>query len=180
MKLLMHIILQLWILLLSSAQLSADEIDTYRLATDDQISITVFNEPDLNIDKVRVSANGTISMPLLGQVTVSDLTIHELEAKLTNMFLQGYLKKPDVTVNITEYRPFYINGEVKNPGSYPYRQGLTVEKAVTIAGGFTDRASKSSISLVNEGRKEARTVRNVSINEKVKPGDIITVKESFF
>lgn len=165
-------------LICSTSLLSAQNIDDYRLATEDQISVTVFNEPDLNLDEVRISANGTISMPLLGQVNISKLTVSEAEEKLTGLLLDGYLKKPKLTLTITEYRPFYIGGEVQRPGSYPFRQGLTIQKAITIAGGLTERASRSGISLTNED--ENRTIPNVSFGESVKPGDVITVSESFF
>ena len=156
----------------------ADEMDDYRISADDEISVTVFNETDLSIDKVRVSGNGAISMPLLGQVTIEGLTLSEVEQKITTLLLEGYLKKPNVTVTITEYRPFYISGEVKKPGSYPYRKDLTVEKAVVLAGGFTERASRSKITLISENNKAL--VKAVALNDKIRPGDVITVSESFF
>lgn len=156
----------------------ATEIDDYRISADDQISVTVFNETDLSVNKVRVSGNGAISMPLLGQVAIEGHTIAEVEQKITSLLLKGYLKKPNVTVTITEYRPFYINGQVKKPGSYPYKKNLTVEKAVALAGGFTERASRSTISLVSENNKNV--VKEVILNDKIKPGDVITISESFF
>lgn len=155
-----------------------DEIDDYRLSADDQISVIVFNEVDLSVNKVRVGGNGTISMPLLGQVAIEGHTVTEVEQKITMLLLDGYLKKPNITVSITEYRPFYINGEIDKPGSYPYKKGLTVEKAVALAGGFTERASKSGISLVSDNDKQL--VLAVALNYKIKPGDVVTVSESFF
>jgi protein involved in polysaccharide export with SLBB domain len=164
---------------LSFAAIAADDdANSYRLSSDDEISITVFNEPDMSINKIKVGTNGTISMPLLGQVTIKGLTVTELEKELTNRLLDGYLKKPNVTVSISAYRPFYISGEVKSPGSYPYRKDLTIEKAVALAGGFTERASKRAISLVAEEQK--RSVTSAPLNNAVKPGDVITVSESFF
>ena len=156
----------------------ADDMDSYRLATEDEISVTVFNEDNLNLNKVRISDNGTISMPLIGQIVVSNLTVAEVEKKIMGLLLQGYLKKPNLMVTITEYRPFYISGEVRNPGGYPFRQGLTVKKAVTLAGGFTERAAKSAISLVNESTQS--DIRKVMLDDDVKPGDVITIGESFF
>jgi protein involved in polysaccharide export with SLBB domain len=165
-------------LCLSFSAAAADDSGSYRLSSDDEISITVFDEPDMSIKKIKVGTNGTISMPLLGQVTIKGLTVTELEKELTNRLLDGYLKKPYVTVSISEYRPFYISGEVKKPGSYPYRKDLTIEKAVALAGGFTERASKSTISLV--GEEARRNVSSATLNNAVKPGDVITVSESFF
>ncbi len=161
-----------------ASQASANEIDDYRISADDQISVIVFNETDLSVNKVRVSGNGTISMPLLGQVAIEGHTVTEVEKKITTLLLDGYLKNPNVTVSITEYRPFYINGEIKKPGSYPYIKGLTIEKAVALAGGFTERASKTTVSLVSENDK--RYIKAVALNDKIKPGDVITVSESFF
>jgi polysaccharide export outer membrane protein len=161
-----------------SINTSAEEQDNYKVSTDDQISVTVFNEPDLNVNKTRIATNGSISVPLIGQIDVKGLSVTEIEAKITNLLLDGYLKKPNVSVTITEYRPFYINGEVKKPGSYPFRKGLTIEKAITLAGGFTERASKTAISLVGENDK--RFVKSVALNDAVKPGDVITISESFF
>jgi protein involved in polysaccharide export with SLBB domain len=163
---------------LSFGTVAADDDSSYRLSSDDEISITVFNEPDMSINKIKVGTNGTISMPLLGQVTIKGLTVTELEQELTNRLLDGYLKKPNVTVSISEYRPFYISGQVKKPGSYPYRKDLTIEKAVALAGGFTERASKRGISLVAE--EQTRNVNSAPLNNAVKPGDVITVSESFF
>ncbi|MFC3093312.1 polysaccharide export protein [Alteromonas sediminis] len=176
MKAVYLILLQISVMLISSA--SADEFDNYRLSVDDEISITVFQEPDMSVQKTRISTTGAISMPLIGQVSVEGLTVEEVEAKVTELLLDGYLKKPNVTVSITEYRPFYINGEVDEPGSYPFRKGLTVEKAVALAGGFTERASKTTIKLVRQG--QSTTVEGVALSYAVLPGDVITVSESFF
>lgn len=163
---------------LSFAAAAADDNNTYRLSSDDEISITVFNEPDMSIKQIKVGTNGTISIPLLGQVTIKGLTVTELEKTLTKKLLDGYLKKPNVTVSISEYRPFYISGEVRRPGSYPYRKDLTIEKAIALAGGFTERAAKGTISLAGEDTK--RNVTSAPLNNAVKPGDVITVRESFF
>ncbi|WP_395341886.1 polysaccharide biosynthesis/export family protein [Ningiella sp. W23] len=150
----------------------------YKLSTDDVLSVAVFNEPDLDVNEAKISENGTISVPLLGQVAVKGLTVNEAETYLTELFLADYLKQPRVTVNIVEFRPFYINGEVDEPGSYPYRTGMTVQMAITIAGGFTERASRSAIYLLPEN-SETAPVR-VELNAEVQPGDVITVEESFF
>ena len=166
------------VIILLSFNVSAEEADNYKVSTDDEISITVFNEPDLNVNKTKIGTNGSVSIPLIGQINIKGLSVTEIESKITTLLLDGYLKKPNVSVTITEYRPFYINGEVKKPGSYPYRKGLTIEKAITLAGGFTERASKSAISLVGEVDK--RFVKAVALTDTVKPGDVITISESFF
>lgn len=157
---------------------NAQTNDTYRLATDDVLSVKVFNEPELDVEKAKISQNGTISVPLLGQVNVSGKTVTEAQDYITELFLADYLKQPRVTVSMVEFRPFYINGEVSKPGSYPYRTGMTVQMAITIAGGFTERASRSQIILSPKNNGEDS--RPVKLNDEIQPGDVITVEESFF
>ncbi|MCF2949880.1 polysaccharide export protein [Paraglaciecola aquimarina] len=150
----------------------------YRLGADDEISVKVFNEPDLSLPKTRVSANGNISMPLIGQVQVKGLTIDEVELKITKLYLGDYLKKPDVSVSVVEYRQFYVNGEVDKPGGYSYREGMTIQRAISLAGGFTERAARNKIQLMREN--DPNNISRVDLNSPVKPGDVITVEESFF
>ena len=149
----------------------------YRIGSGDLLSINIFGEEDLSLQKVRVGTNGTVSFPLLGEIVVKKMTVSELESDLIRRFKDGYLKKPVVTVSVVEYRLFYINGEVKLPGGYNFVDGLTVQKAVALAGGFTERASKSSIILEREFVDKKH---KVGLNDEVNPGDVITVDESFF
>ena len=165
-------------LLLSCMNLLAEDLGNYHLAPDDQISITVFGEPDLSLDKVRIATNGTISVPLIGQIKVTGLTALEVEKKVSALLADGYLKKPGVTVSIAEYRLFYITGEVRKPGGYSYRDGLTVHKAVTLAGGFSERADRGKISITHEGN--TKMVKRARLTDRIYPGDVIIVKESFF
>lgn len=172
------------LMLVSSSIVQADNSvgNDYKLSSDDVVSVSVFNEADLSVGAARVGADGTISLPLLGRINVKGLTINQVDRIVTDMLLDGYLKKPRVNVTISEYRPFYIEGEVNSPGSYPYRKGLTLLKAVTLAGGFTERASKRSIDLIRETNDDANKKRysRVRLSQTIKPGDIITVNESFF
>lgn len=163
-----------------SCSLPAKEpaLDDYKLGPDDEVSVTVFGEPDLSIDRVKVSTAGNISISLIGQVPVLGLTIQQVEQTIEALFLDGFLKKPNVSVSILEYRQFYINGEVRKPGGYSYRKGVTVQKAVALAGGFTERASKDKIVLVREASDGGAVA--VTLSDEVRPGDVITVDESFF
>lgn len=161
-----------------SVPVSAQNLEQYRLSADDEISVSVFDEPDLSLSKTRVSANGSISMPLIGQVQVKGLTIDEAEAEITRLYLGDYLKKPDISISIVEYRQFYVNGEVDKPGGYSYREGMTIQRAISLAGGFTERASRNKIRLMREN--DPNNVSSVSLNTPVQPGDVITVEESFF
>lgn len=157
----------------------ADTLSRYRLATGDVISISVYGEDDLKKEKVRLTDAGTISYPVLGEIQVRGKTVGELEKLLTDGLRGSYLVNPRVAVTIDEYRPYFINGQVGNNGSFPYQPGLTVRKAVVIAGGFKERASMSKIFIVREG-DPTNTPIKVDLNAPVHPGDIITVGESFF
>jgi protein involved in polysaccharide export with SLBB domain len=154
-------------------------VSDYRVDTGDRVSVTVYQEPDLSVVGARVNANGIISYPLLGELHVSGLTSQELHDLVKKKLQDGYLKKPSVTVSIDSYRLYFIKGEVKRPGGYSFVDGLTVAKAVALAGGFTERASQRSISLVRESDPE-KPLESVGTNAAIRPGDIITVGESFF
>lgn len=175
---LLGLLLSFTILFFFCHHVNADELNGYTLSPDDEISITVFGEPDLSLTKTRIATNGTVSIPLLGQVNIQGLTTAQTEEKLAQLFANGYLIKPAVTVFIVEYRQFYVNGEVKKPGGYSYREGLTVEIAITLAGGFSERASKNKITLAHEENKG--NARRVELTTPIRPGDVITVEESFF
>jgi protein involved in polysaccharide export with SLBB domain len=179
----MHRILYLLLSVLSFTA-SADEASLmgYRLGAGDLISINVYDELDLSLE-VRIGLSGQISYPLLGDVVVSGLTPKLLEEKLT-LGLEGpYLVEPSISVSILEYRPFYVIGEVKKPGSYSFHPGLTVDKAISISGGFTDRASKKSIYVIHDSdinnptRKEKQSVE---LYDVIRPGDVVTIEQGFF
>lgn len=156
-----------------------DVLSKYRLGTGDVISITVYGEEDLKMQHVRLTDAGTISYPVLGEIQVRGKTVGDLEKILTEGLRGRYLVNPRVSVTIDEYRPFFINGQVAASGKFPYQPGLTVRKAVSIAGGFKERASLSKIFIVRDGDATNTPVK-VDVNSPVYPGDIITVEESFF
>ncbi|MCY0966960.1 polysaccharide biosynthesis/export family protein [Parathalassolituus penaei] len=178
---LVNLLVVLMCSVLSFSAIAASE--QYRLGAGDLIQISVYDEPDLS-QEVRIGLSGSISYPLLGDIQVSGLSPKDLEDKLTSRLKGPYLLNPSVTVSIVEYRPFYVTGEVEKPGSYAFHPGLTVDKAISIAGGFTERASKSKIYVIHDaasdksGRGEARN--QVKIYDVVQPGDVITVEQSFF
>jgi polysaccharide export outer membrane protein len=157
----------------------ASSISNYRLASGDVISIQVLGEEDLRRERIRLSDAATISYPILGEIKLFGKTVAELEAFIREGLKGRYLVNPQVTVTIVEYRNFFINGQVERPGGYQYSPGLTVRKAVSIAGGFRERASKEKIFIISDDDR-SQTPRRVDQNAIVKPGDIITVEESFF
>ena len=150
----------------------------YKLGVGDQIRIQVYDEPELSIE-TRVGDSGNIDYPFLGRIKLKGKTIEEVKTVIHNGLIDGYLVNPNVFVSIVEYRPYFINGQVKISGSYPYHPGLTVNKAITIAGGFTKRASKTKIYISSSDAPEAKPVK-VTLLHKIQPGDILTVEESFF
>lgn len=153
-------------------------LGAYRLDSGDRISITVFDEPDLSLD-VLISNAGSVSYPFLGELKVKDLSPGELENKIINGLKGPYLIDPKVTVRVLEYRPFFINGEVKQSGGYPYQPGLTLRRAVTLAGGFTERASKTKIMVIRDGDSKKKPTL-IQLDDFVYPGDTITIEQSFF
>lgn len=150
----------------------------YRLGAGDKIAITVFNEKDLSIE-VRLSDAGSFLYPFIGEVPARGMTMGDLQRYLANQLSDGYLVDPKVYVNITEYRPFFVNGEVTKPGGYPYQPGLTVRKAISLAGGFTPRASLSKIFVIHED-DSLGLPRQTTLSNELRPGDIITVDQGFF
>jgi len=150
----------------------------YRLDTGDKIRIQVYNEDDLYLE-TRVNDSGIISYPFLGNLKVVGLTPSQIEQEITRKLKGDFLINPKVSVDIMEYRQFYVNGEVQAPGGYPFQPGITVRKAISVAGGFKERASRDKIFLIREGSNNEEPDK-VSLDDKVRPGDIITVEESFF
>jgi polysaccharide export outer membrane protein len=156
----------------------AGESKVYRLGTGDVINISVYGEEDLSRQKYRLPDSGVITFPF-GEVRALGLSLVELENKVADGLRGGYLVNPRVSVSMEEYRPFYINGQVDKPGAYPYKPGLTVRMAVSIAGGFKERASMSNIFIQRENDDQHAQTK-IGLDGAVSPGDTITVEESFF
>jgi protein involved in polysaccharide export with SLBB domain len=153
--------------------------ERYRLGTGDVISIIVFGEEDLSFEEVRLTDLGTVPFPFLGEVRANGRTVAELEQLILESLKGDYLIDPRVTVRVTEYRQVYISGEVKKPGGYAYVPGLTVNKAVTLAGGLTDRASERKMYIIRDG-ESAEEPEKASMDSKLNPGDTLKIDESFF
>lgn len=164
-------------LLFATTSHAQSDYSNYRLGSGDRISITVFDEKDLSLEKIRLSDAGTISYPMLGEIKVLGLTVSQLEGLITDKLKGKYLVNPQVTVTIDEYRQFFVNGMVKNPGGFAYQPGLTVRKAVSLAGGFQDRADRDSAMVIHDNEKDPRKEK---LDAPVEPGDTITIEESFF
>jgi polysaccharide biosynthesis/export protein VpsN len=156
-----------------------ENVSSYRLGAGDVITVQVLGEDDLKRERIRLSDAATISYPVLGEIRLAGKTVGELERLIHDGLKGRYLVNPQVTVTINEYRNFFINGQVERPGGYPFIPGLTVRKAVSLAGGFKERASREKIFVIRE-QDRSQTPGKVDLNATVHPGDIITVEESFF
>ena len=152
--------------------------NSYTLGPGDEIRITVFGEDDLSMT-FRLNDTGRLNYPFLGELTVEGLAVAQLEELITRGLKGPYIVNPIVTVSVSAYRPFYVHGEVRNPGGIPYQPRLTVEQAVALAGGFTERASRNKIEIVRGADASVGAVA-VELSDPVFPGDTITVKQSFF
>lgn len=150
----------------------------YRLGPDDKVRIAVYGEDPL-AGEYTVNAEGNISFPLAGMVKASGLTLTEFSDSLTKTLDATYLKKPRVVVDLIDYRPIYVLGEVNKAGQYPYKSGMTVLDAVATAGGFTYRANAKVVMVRHPGEPgEAR--RPLTADLPVYPGDSIRIRERYF
>ncbi len=154
----------------------AEGFSGYRLGSGDKISIKVFGEEELS-SEFTLSDAGTLSFPFLGEINALDMTIGELSSLLATKLSDGFLVNPNINIQVINYREFYINGEVENPGAYPYQPGLTLQKAAALAGGYTERASSSKMYVIHDGEEQRQKMKN---NHAVEPGDVITIDQSFF
>lgn len=152
--------------------------DPYTLGSGDTVKIHVFQEPDLSIE-AKISDNGTVDFPLIGYIKIAGLSVAETEAVLDRKLRGDYLIDPQISVSVISYRPFFITGAVRSPGSYEYQPGMSVRQAIAVAGDFTDRASRSKIYIIKES-ENSENRRKIKLDEPVGPGDTITVKESLF
>ncbi|MFO1067427.1 MAG: polysaccharide biosynthesis/export family protein [Geminicoccaceae bacterium] len=150
---------------------------TYKVDANDQIKVSVFRHDDLS-GQFQLDGAGNFSMPLIGEIQARGLTTTELEHVIEAKLQDGYLVDPQVQIEVLTYRPFYILGEVRNPGSYPYVNGMTVLTAVALAGGFTYRADQDDIILKRGGANSAPM--QATGDTPMLPGDVIEVTERFF
>jgi protein involved in polysaccharide export with SLBB domain len=150
----------------------------YKLGTGDKVRVTVFNEPDLS-GEFEVNDQGQIALPLIGNVQIGGKSLSESEALITEKYGESYLVNPRVSLQVLNYRPFFILGEVQHPGSYPYVVGMTILNAVALAGGYTPRADKSDIVL-KHGANQSSNETKVGEDAMILPGDVIRVNERFF
>jgi|TARA_R100000322_G_scaffold128298_2_gene84541 protein involved in polysaccharide export with SLBB domain len=154
------------------------ENDTYRLDTGDKLRIVVFGQAELSGD-FTVDSSGAVSMPLMPPIQARGLTTDEFEDVVAAQLGTTLLRNPNVSVQVTEFRPFFILGEVQRAGQYPYVNGMTVQSAVAVAGGFTYRADEDRVKITRN-RGDHIVELGVDSTAPVLPGDTILVRERYF
>lgn len=150
----------------------------YRLASGDKLRVIVFGQDNLS-NVYTVDSTGRIAMPLAGAIPVSGATTQQLERTIEAKLRAGYIREPRVAVEVETYRPFFILGEVTNSGQFPFINGMTVQTAVAIAGGFTPRGNQNAAQITRLIQGRSVTV-SVPPTEPVRPGDTVVIKERWF
>jgi protein involved in polysaccharide export with SLBB domain len=151
---------------------------TYVLRPNDQVRVQVYNEQNASGVYV-VDGGGMVSIPLAGRIHAAGLTTAGLERAITQHLNGSILTDPHVNVQVATYGPFFIRGEVKQPGQFPYAPGMTIGDAVALAGGYTYRADETT-AYVRPSGSGAEVARSLRTDVPVSPGDNIRIPESYF
>lgn len=144
----------------------------------DRIKVTVYGEENLN-GVYDVDPSGNVSLPLAGTIRAAGLSKKVLERAITGRYKSDYLQDPKVTVDIVNLRPFYVMGEAERPAEYPYRTGLNVMGAISMAGGLTYRASRKHVFIQHAGNNYW-TEYPIEPSIGIAPGDVIRIPERYF
>jgi polysaccharide biosynthesis/export protein len=150
----------------------------YRIGSGDRLTIRVLGQTDLTAEYI-VDGAGAISMPLVNSLPVAGLTTPEAERLIVARLRNGFLRDPNVSVQVTSTRPFYILGEVNQAGSYSYQNGMTVQQAVAIANGYSPRANQGKVLLTRTSADGTQS-REVPVTTQIYPGDVVYVRERWF
>lgn len=148
----------------------------YRLSPGDTISLRVFGEDDLSASALRIPQSGQLSFPLIGTYAVVGKTVPELEEQIRTVLAQGYVRNPRLSISIDSYRPVFVLGAAESIGSFQYAEGLTIAKAIAVAGGAKYSARPNGVSLLRDG-EIVEDGLPVSSQLYVQPGDIISIEE---
>jgi polysaccharide biosynthesis/export protein len=150
----------------------------YVLDAGDRVRVTVFDQPSLT-NTYAVDQSGYMAFPLVGSVTARGRTVKQLEADIAAQLRQGYLVSPDVSVEMDRYRPIFVLGEVGAAGQYSYVPGMTVQKAIAVAGGYSSRGYQANVDITRSINGKVMTGR-VLISDPLLPGDTVYVRERLF
>ncbi|MEO3387582.1 polysaccharide biosynthesis/export family protein [Mesorhizobium sp. CAU 1741] len=152
--------------------------EPYILDAGDSIRVTVFEQETLT-NTYSVDQSGYVAFPLVGSIAARGYTARQIEDQIANKLRDGYLRDPDVSVEIDRYRPIFVMGEVGAAGQYSYVPGMTVHKAIAAAGGYTPRANQANVDVTRQINGEVMTGR-VTTSDPLLPGDTLYVRERFF
>ncbi|EEA96920.1 polysaccharide biosynthesis/export family protein [Pseudovibrio sp. JE062] len=153
-------------------------VQPYTLAASDEVRIIVFGQADLS-NTYKIDQGGSLAFPLIGQVNANGKTPKQLTSMIRARLKNGFIRDPDVSVEVAVYRPIFVMGEVRNAGQYAYLPGMTVQNAIATAGGFTARARQQDVDLTRQLGAEV-TNGVVPITAPVRPGDTLYVHERLF
>jgi polysaccharide export outer membrane protein len=159
-----------FVLLMAVPVVRAQSITEYRLGTGDKLRVTVFGQPDMS-GEFAVDAAGQVTVPLMGSIDAAHLTVAELTQAITDRLGKDFLVDPKVSVDVLNYRPFYVMGEVKSPGSYAYVVGINIRQAIAIAGGFNRRAKTSTVTLYRDSRMDPKGATPITDIDRELTGD---------
>lgn len=154
------------------------EAGDYTLGPGDAVRVVVYGEEALS-GEFRVDSSGALAMPLVGQIQARGKTPREVEKDIARRLERGYVKNAKVSAEVINFRPFFILGEVRNPGQYPYVNGMTALSAIAAAGGYTYRAQQDYV-LVTRGRDPKKTLYKAPVTAPVMPDDVVRVPERYF
>ncbi len=154
------------------------QANEYRLGAGDALRVIVFGEEQLS-GEFRLDAVGRVAMPLIGEVQAKNKTTRDLEKDIAKRLQAGYVKDAKVSVEVLNFRPFFILGEVRNPGQYAYVNGMSALSAVAMAGGYTYRAKEDYI-LVSRGSDPTKQIYKAPITTPVMPDDVVRIPERYF
>lgn len=157
---------------------SVAEPTGYRLDTGDTLRVIVYNEDSLSAD-FTVGDDGTLSIPTLGPIPARGLTVQQVQQEIYNGLNAGIILEPGLSVQLAQYRPFFIVGEVARPGQYNFMPGLNVLGAVAVAGGFTIRANTREVTIVRTQGGQAGEWSAAPVAD-LRPGDVVVIREQFF
>ncbi|HET9904352.1 MAG TPA: polysaccharide biosynthesis/export family protein [Xanthobacteraceae bacterium] len=164
--------------LVAAVDVSSTRAGPYRLRPNDQVRVRVYNEPEVS-GEYQVDSRGQLSIPLAGSVPAAGMTTSQVERAIAARLEKGIIRDPRVSVQVVNYGPFYIRGEVKRGGEYPYRPGMTALDAVAIAGGFTYRADEGKIYVRRAGATTEQAFP-ADAPVAIMPGDNVRIAERMF
>lgn len=163
----------------AQANVSAPRQSIYLLDAGDKLRVITFGEEDLSGEFV-LDEQGNLDMPLIGDVPARGKSLQDVESAIIARLKEGYLKDPRVSLEILNYRPFFIQGEVKTAGQYPYKADLTLQDAVAIAGGYTYRANQKVVFIRKLDNNQEVQIPLGRERIYIQPGDNIRIPERFF